>query len=85
MPTQRRAAALLDGRHDLELTQTQVRALGFAPSGAMDAEDVGDFQGDSPHGIELWGGQKLQRAHHLTQHRGGHVRVNRCRLQLLVP
>jgi hypothetical protein len=28
MATQRRAAALLDGRHDLELAQAQVAALG---------------------------------------------------------
>src|SRR6476620_4396032 len=49
MPTQRRAAALLDGRHDLELTQAQMRALSLAPSGPMHTEDVGDFQGEAPH------------------------------------
>ena len=49
MPTQRRAAALFDGRHDLELTQAQVRALSLAPSGPMQTEDVGDFQGEAPH------------------------------------
>ena len=49
MPTQRRAAALLDGRHHLELTQAQVRALSLAPSGSMETEDVGDFQGEAPH------------------------------------
>ncbi len=49
MPTQRRATALLDGRHDLELTQAQVRALSLAPSGPVDTEDVGDFQGEAPH------------------------------------
>ena len=85
MPAQCRATALFDGRHDLELTQAQVAALFMAPGGPVGAEDVGDFQGGSPHGIDLWGGQKLQRTHHLAQHRGGHMRVNRCRLQLLVP
>jgi hypothetical protein len=55
--TQRRAAALFDGRHDLELTQAQVAVLFIAPGGSMNAEDVGDFQGGSPHGSDLWGGQ----------------------------
>src|SRR5262245_55850835 len=49
MPTECRAAALLDSRHDLELTQAQVRALRLAPSGPMETEDVGDFQGEAPH------------------------------------
>jgi hypothetical protein len=50
MATQRRAAALLDGRHDLELSEAQVRALPLAPSGPMNTEDVGDLQGWPPHG-----------------------------------
>jgi hypothetical protein len=49
MPTQRRAAALFNGRHHLELTQAQVRTLSLTPSGPMEAEDVGDFQGEAPH------------------------------------
>ena len=43
MSTQRRAAALNDGRHDPELTQAQVATLGCSPSGAVGAEDVGDL------------------------------------------
>jgi hypothetical protein len=43
--TQRRAAALLDGRHHFELAQAQVTALRGAPGRAMLAEDVGDLQG----------------------------------------
>ena len=50
MATQCRAAALLDGRHDLELSEAQVRALRLAPSGPMETEDVGDLQGGAPHG-----------------------------------
>jgi hypothetical protein len=46
----------------------------------MGAEDVGDFKGGPPHGIDLWSGQKLQRAHHLAQHGGRDVRIDRCRL-----
>jgi hypothetical protein len=49
MATQCRAAALLDGRHDLELSEAQVRALSLAPSGPMETEDVGELQGGAPH------------------------------------
>jgi hypothetical protein len=49
MTTERRAAALFDGRHDLELTQAQVAALTLAPGRAVDAEDVGDLQGGVRH------------------------------------
>ncbi len=45
MPAQRRAAAGLDGRHDLELGQTQVAALLVSPRRPGAAEDVRDFQG----------------------------------------
>ena len=55
MSTQRRAAALLDGRHDLELAQAQVAALRLAPGGPVGAEDVGDLQGGPPHGAGLRG------------------------------
>src|SRR5438034_10075072 len=47
--TQRRAAALFDGRHDLELTQAQVAALRGSPSGTVRTEDVGDLQVRPPH------------------------------------
>ena len=49
MSAERRTTALLDGRHDLELSQAQVRALSLAPSGPMPAEDVGNFKGEAPH------------------------------------
>jgi hypothetical protein len=45
MAAQCRTAALLDGRHDLELAQAQVTLLSPAPGGSMEAQDVGDFQG----------------------------------------
>ena len=50
MATQRRAAALFDGRHDLELGKTQVARLRLAPGRTKGTEDVGDFQGGTPHG-----------------------------------
>jgi len=43
MSTERRATALLDSRHHLELTPAQVSALSLAPGGSMGTEDVGDF------------------------------------------
>ena len=84
MSTQRRAAALLDGRHDFELTQAQMRALSLAPSGPMHTEDVGDFQGEAPHAADLRGWQNLQRADHRAQDLGGYVRIHRSGLELFV-
>ena len=46
---ERRAAALLDGGHDHKLAQAQVAALGNAPRGPVDAEDVGDLEGEARH------------------------------------
>ena len=53
MATQRRAAALLDGRHDLELAQAQVAALRGAPGGSMNTKDVGNLQGGLHHDASL--------------------------------
>jgi hypothetical protein len=50
MSPQCRAAALLDGCHDLELTQTQVGALGLPPGRPVGAEDVRHLQGSGAHG-----------------------------------
>ena len=50
MAPQRRAAALFNGRHDLELAQAQVTVLRVAPSGTVGAEDVGNLQGRVRHG-----------------------------------
>jgi hypothetical protein len=58
MPTQRRAAALLNGRHDLELAQTQVTLVSLAPSRSVSTEDVGDLQG-GPHHDALYGAGKI--------------------------
>ncbi|CAE6908724.1 hypothetical protein R69749_08520 [Paraburkholderia domus] len=42
MSTQRRGAALFDGRHDLQLSQAQRYSL--SPRWPVDAEDVRDLQ-----------------------------------------
>ena len=53
---QRRGAALLDGRHDLELAQAQVPALRLAPGRPVGAEDVGDLQGGPRHARRPYAG-----------------------------
>ena len=43
-------AAVLDGRHHLELAKAQMPGIGLAPGGAMAMEDVGDLQPRAAHG-----------------------------------
>jgi len=85
VPTQCRASALFDGRHDLELSQTQVALLSSAPSWAVSTEDVGDLQGGTPHEGALRRGQHLERRNHFAQDLGANLRIECRRLQLLVP
>ncbi len=90
-PSQRRtcppSAAL---RHcsmaDITLSWARLRwpRWACAPGRAVLAEDVGDLQGGPPHGSRPTRRQVLQRADHLAQQIGGHVRVERGGLQLLV-
>jgi hypothetical protein len=47
--TERGATALLDGRHHLELTPAQVSVLSLPPRRPVDAEDLRDLQGRTPH------------------------------------
>lgn len=82
--SQRRAAALFDGRHDLELAQAQVVAQGGTPGRTVLVEDIGRLQGWPSHGCTSGRRQRLQRADHLAQQIGGHVGVDRRRLQPLV-
>jgi hypothetical protein len=49
MSSQRRAAALFDGGHHLELTEAQVAVLRLPPGWPVGAEDVRDLQGGAPH------------------------------------
>jgi hypothetical protein len=51
----------------------------------MSAEDIRDLQGETPHGSALRGVQCLQRADHLTQKIGGHLRTQRRGIEPLVP
>ncbi len=88
MSPQRRAAALFDGRHDLELSQTQMLALRPTPGRTKGAEDIRDLQGRTPHGrnsVVLFRVQHLQGADHFAQEVGGDLGIERRRVQLLVP
>ena len=51
--TQRRAAALFDGRHHAHLAETQIPTLRFAQGRTVLAEDVGDLEGRSLHAVAL--------------------------------
>src|SRR6266446_1295776 len=42
-------AAVLDGRHHLELAKAQMPGIGLAPGGAMVMKDVGDLQPRAAH------------------------------------
>ena len=85
MSSQRRAAALFDGRHHLELTQAQVSVLSLPQSLPVGAEDVRDLQGTTSHGRELRGVRGLQWTDHLAQDVGGHLGIERRGIEFLVP
>ena len=53
MSTQRRAAALFDGRHDLKLPQTQVGLLSLPPRRTVGAKNIRDLQCGTHHDREL--------------------------------
>jgi hypothetical protein len=88
---ERRRAALLDRRHDLELAETQMSGLLPAPRRSVVAEDVRNLQGLPRHGRAGSGarrigqGQTLQRTGDRPQGGGGHLGIERRGLQLLVP
>src|SRR5207302_10004490 len=66
------AAALFDGRHDLQLAETQVTALVMPPGRPVGAEDIRDLQGGAFHArLRCGGGAWLQWTDHLAQDLGG--------------
>src|SRR5260370_29540767 len=50
MPAERGRAALLDRRHDLELTEAYMPGIGATPVGSMAMKDVCDLQPRAAHG-----------------------------------
>lgn len=83
MPSQRRATALFDRGHDLQLPEAQVGSL--TPRWAKRTKDVGHLQRAMRHGANLLRMQTLERADHLAQNIGGDLGIKRRGLKLLVP
>ena len=82
---ERGAATLLDRRHDLELSKTQVTTLVMPQDRPVGAEDIRDLQGGALHArLRCGRGTWLQWTDHLAQDLGGNVSVEGCRLKLLV-
>ena len=84
MTAQRRAAALFDRRHDLELAKAEVAGLSVTPSRPVSAEDIRDLQGGASHERGLGGRfdlQVLQWAFHLAQEFGRDLAIAGCVLQ----
>jgi len=75
MPPQRRAAALFDGGHHLELTDAQVAVLRLPPGRPVGAKDVRDLQGGAPRRGALHRGQALQGTDHFAQQVRGHLHI----------
>ena len=66
MAAEREAAALLDGRHDLQLAEAQMPPLMLSPRRPVAAEDIRDLQGGTVHGAALRCGAGLQRTDYLA-------------------
>src|SRR3954464_9021931 len=59
MAAERRRAATLDRRHDLELAEAHMAGVGRAPGGPVVAEDVRDLQSGTGH--ERWRAMRAAR------------------------
>ena len=59
---ERRRAAALDRAHHLQLFQARMAAIGFAPSGPVVAQDVGDLQSAPRHGRRYGVVERFRRA-----------------------
>jgi hypothetical protein len=77
MPAERRGAAVLDRRHDLELLQAQMPCMGGPVGGPGSAEDVGDLDRGAhgsavgrDHLSRLEQAELVERARHRS-HRAG--------------
>ena len=75
VPSQRRAAALFDRGHDLQLPEAQVG--GLTPRWAKRAKDVSHLERAMRHDGDLLRMQTVKRADHLTQNVGGDLGVER--------
>ena len=89
--TERRGAAVLDRRHDLELGQAEMTGLDGTIAGAFSSEDIGDLdrgaQAASAAGILAFHQQRqmLERTGHRADRLGRNARIERGRIKLAVP
>ena len=92
MPAESGRAALLDRRHDLELTQAHMSGIGPAPVGPMAMKDVCDLQLRARTAARLrlgsrpldQGREAVERACHLAERADGDAGVERRRIELFV-
>ncbi len=87
MTAERGTAAALDGRHRLELAETELSGVATPPRGPVVAEDIRHLQRQLSHdrGSDWYAeSQILQRAFHLAQQVGGDLAVACGVLEFLV-
>ncbi len=82
MTAERGAAAVLHGRHDLELAETEVAALLVSPCRPVGAEDIRDLQVCHERGLRRL--SRFQRTDHLLQRVDGHLGIERGGVKLRV-
>ena len=85
---ERRGAAVLDRRHNLQSPKAQASCPSSTPSRAVVAEDVRDLERLAGHARDSGGRlefQILQWALHLTQQRGRDLTIAGGVLELLMP
>src|SRR5580704_16785086 len=74
VPAERGGTALLDRRHDLELTQAHMPGIGLAPGGSMVMKDVCDLQPRAAHGRPATCRVAVSRRSMVPAGRGGWLR-----------
>jgi len=82
MAAQGGAAALFNGRHDLQLADTEVSPLSIPPRRPVGAEDIRDLR--ARHESALRRSSWLQWTGHLSQRGRGEVGIERCGLKFFV-
>ena len=89
---ERSRAAAFDGRHDLQLAETEVASIFKTPCRPLVAEDVRDLQSRPGHGPRLGGlfylrlqSQRVQGTWCIAQGAGRHLAITRGVVQLLMP
>ena len=91
MPSERRRAAVLDRRHDLELAEAHMASIGLTPCRPVIAEDIRDLQRRARHARRALGGRRafvarsdetIERARHLADDLGRNLGIARGRIEL---